>query len=145
MKLKEMTQVELELLSYTDLTEMILEENNKTMSTPEIFKMICGLLNYSEEQYINKIGDFYTSLTTDKRFVLLEDAKWDLKKKHIIPLIVDDEEDEEEIVEIDEEDDEMESVEEKLEVEDDESLDSMMDDDTDISELSIVDEEDLED
>ena len=144
MKIKDMSKEELEGLSYTDLTEMILKENKKAMNTPSIFKKICDLLELGEEEYTNQIGDYYTSLTTDKRFVLLDDAKWDLKKKHIIPLIVDDEEDEEEIIET-EEDEEIESVEEKLEIEDDESLDSMIDDDTDISELSIVDEEDLED
>ena len=41
MKLKEMTKEELEGLSYTDLTEMILKENKKAMNTPSIFKKIC--------------------------------------------------------------------------------------------------------
>ena len=51
MKLKQMSKEELELLSYTDLTYMILKENKKSMNTPTIFKKICDLLGYSDEEY----------------------------------------------------------------------------------------------
>ena len=77
MKLKDMKKEELEILSYTDLTEIILKENKKPMNTPSVFKKICELLDLSEEEYSEKIGDFYTSLTTDKRFILLDSAEWD--------------------------------------------------------------------
>ena len=147
MKLKQLSEVELELLSHTDLAEMILEESKKTMSTAEIFKSICETLNYSESQYTNKIGDFYTSMTTDKRFFMLEDATWDLKKRHIVPLILDEEEDSEEVEDEEEiiEEEELESVEDKLNNMDDDSIDTGIDDDNDLSDLTIVDEEDLED
>lgn len=69
MSLKDMNIEDLELLSYTDLTELILKESNKPLSTAIIFKTICNLLDYTDEQYADKIGDFYTSLTIDKRFV----------------------------------------------------------------------------
>ena len=98
MSLKKMTKEELELLSYTDLTEMILEENKKAMNTPTIFRTICDLLELSDSDYTNKIGDFYTSLTTDKRFLFLEDsAEWDLKDRHVIDIVVTDDDEEEEI------------------------------------------------
>lgn len=147
MKLKQLSEVELELLSHTDLAEMILEESKKTMSTAEIFKSICEVLSYTDAQYTNKIGDFYTSMTTDKRFFMLEDATWDLKKRHIVPLILDEEEDTEEVEEDEEivEDEELESVEDKLNNMDDDSIDTGIDDDSDLSDLTIVDEEDLED
>lgn len=142
MKLKEMTKEELEGLSYTDLTEMILKENKKTMNTPSIFKKICELLELGEEDYTNQIGDYYTSLTTDKRFILLDSAEWDLKDKHKveIDLDVDDEEDEvfeEEDEDLDEELDEVED--ESIEITDDE-----VDLDDDMEDLTIVDDEDLE-
>ena len=89
MKLKNMKKEELEVLSYTDLTEMILKENKKSMNTASIFKTICELLELSEEDYTNKIGDYYTSLTTDKRFILLENAEWDLKDKHKVEIVLD--------------------------------------------------------
>ena len=95
MKIKEMSKEELEGLSYTDLTEMILKETKKPMNTPSIFKKICDLLELSEEDYTNQIGDYYTSLTTDKRFILLDTAEWDLKDKHKVEIDLDelDEED----------------------------------------------------
>ena len=150
MKLKQLSEVELELLSHTDMAELILEENKNTMSTADVFKKICELLKYSEEEYTNKIGDFYTSMTTDKRFIMLDDATWDLKKKHIVPLVLDEEEEIEETEEeedefiLEEEEDE-ESVEDKLNNMDDDSIDTGIDDDNDLSDLTIVDEEDLED
>ena len=86
MKLKEMKKEELEVLSYTDLTELILKENKNSMNTPSIFKKICELLELDEENYMNQIGDYYTSLTTDKRFILLDNSEWDLKEKHKVEI-----------------------------------------------------------
>lgn len=139
MKLKNMKKEELEALSYTDLTEMILTENKKPMNTASIFKTICGLLELSDEEYANKIGDYYTSLTTDKRFILLDTAEWDLKDKHKVEIVLD-EDDEEEVFE-DEDDEEIDDTEdfsESVEVTDDEvDLDDEMED------LNIVDEDEL--
>lgn len=134
MELKKMTKVELETLSYTDLTYMILKEEKKTMNTPTIFRMICSLLEYSDQDFENKIGDYYTSLTLDKRFILLEDATWDLREKHSIELDLDEEE--EDIVdesEIEDEEDDSEELEE------DDDLDEETDED--LSDLAIVDDD----
>ena len=84
MKLKDMKLEELELMSYTDITYMILKENKKTMNTPTIFKEICNLLDYSEDEYVAKIGDYYTSLTMDKRFILLDNNEWDIRDNHSV-------------------------------------------------------------
>ena len=99
MNLKDMKKEELELLSFTDLTEMILKESKKSMNTPSIFKKICSLLELSDEDYQSKIGDYYTSLTTDKRFIHLDNAEWDLKDRHKVEIINfhEDEDDEEEV------------------------------------------------
>ena len=143
MKLKDMKKEELEVLSYTDLTEMILKEKKKPMNTPSVFKKICELLNLSDEEYSEKIGDYYTSLTTDKRFILLDTAEWDLKDKHKVEIVLDDEDeeevfDEEETEEIEESD---ENMDESIEITDDE-VD--LDDDDDLDDLTIVDDKDLE-
>ena len=129
MKLKEMKKEELEVLSYVDLTEMILKENKKAMNTPSIFKKICDLLELGEEEYTNQIGDYYTSLTTDKRFILLDSAEWDLKDKHKVEIVMEDDEDEDAIFE--EESDEEEDLEEdtvedeSIEITDDEIEEEM--------------------
>ncbi len=143
MSLKEMTKEELEVLSYTDLTYMLLKENKKTMATPAIFKLICELLDYTDEEYASKIGDYYTSLTIDKRFVLLDNAEWDIRDNHKIDVIVEDD-DEEDIEESEEIDDEETSEEAELEVEEEiNSLDDDLDDvDDDLDELAIIDDDD---
>ena len=144
MSLKDMTKEELEVLSYTDLTYMLLKENKKTMNTPTLFRLICDLLEYSDEEYAAKIGDYYTSLTIDKRFVLLDNAEWDIRDNHKIELVVDD--DEEEIDETEESEEENE--EEMDETEEEEDIDSIDDDlddvDDDLEDLAIIDDEENE-
>lgn len=146
MKLKNMSKQELEVLSYTDLTEIILKENKKSMNTASIFKTICELLELSEDEYASKIGDYYTSLTTDKRFTLLENAEWDLKDNHKLDIVLDEEDDDEDsIFEDEEESDEEES--EETEEDMDESIeitDDEIDLDDDMEDLSIVSDEEME-
>lgn len=145
MKLKNMSKQELEVLSYTDLTEIILKENKKSMNTASIFKTICELLELSEDEYASKIGDYYTSLTTDKRFTLLENAEWDLKDNHKLDIVLDEEDDEDSIFEDEEESDEEES--EETEEDMDESIeitDDEIDLDDDMEDLSIVSDEEME-
>lgn len=144
MSLKKMTKEELELLSYTDLTEMILKENKKAMNTPTIFRTICDLLELSDSDYTNKIGDFYTSLTTDKRFLFLEDsAEWDLKDRHVIDIVVTDDDEEEDIdTEEEEELEPVEDIEEDIDAVNDE--DDLDDGDDDLDDLVVMSEEELE-
>lgn len=144
MELKNMPREELEILSYTDLAVLILKEENKSLNTPSIFRIICDLLGYTDEEFASKIGDFYTSLTIDKRFVFLENNEWDLREKHAVELVVDDEEDDlEEEVE-DEEEEEM------VEEESEEDIDAVIEDDDledvddDLDDLAILSDEELE-
>ncbi len=141
MKLKNMSKEELETMSYTDITYMILKEN-KTMNTAELFKKICNLLELTEEEYGEKIGDYYTSLTIDKRFHMLENGEWDLMENHKVELQLDDDE------EIESEEETEEETETENEEENIDSLDSLEDElddvDDDTLDLSIVTEDELE-
>ena len=141
MKLKNMSKEEIQLLSYTDLTYLILKEMG-SMNTPTVFKRISDLLGYNEEEYTNKIGDYYTSLTLDKRFVLLNNNEWDIRDRHSVELVVDDDEDEEET------DDAIEEIEEETEENniDEESMnDELLDDDEDeIDDLTILNDDEIE-
>lgn len=144
MSLSSMKHEELELLSYTDLTELILEENKGSMNTAAIFKKISGLLSLSDEEYASKIGDFYTSLTTDKRFIFLDDnAEWDLRNRHTSQIVVTDDDDEDEEEETEEVDDTLETDEE--DIDSIESDDDDLDDGDDINDLAIITDEELED
>lgn len=144
MKLKDMPKVELELLSYTDLTYMLIKENKKSLNTPTVFKEICNLLGYSEEEYTAKIGDYYTSLTLDKRFVLLENGEWDIIDNHSVKLEIDEEEETEEENEEEEDLEESEIESEDIDSSLDDDLEDIDDIEDDIDELAIIPDEELD-
>lgn len=150
MKLNKMSKDELESYSYTELAEIILKESRKSLNTPSIFKKICKLLDMSDEEYENKIGDFYTTLTTDKTFILLEDGTWDLKDRHSVSINLEDGEEDEELTDEEEEiEEEMTDMagEEYHEMDDDAAVDDTDLDDVDEIEdddLSIIDEDELD-
>lgn len=145
MKLNNMPKEELETLSYTDLAEMILKEEKSCLNTPTIFKKICNILELSDSEYQAQIGDFYTSLMTDKRFVLLDNACFDLRDNHAIDINLE--------VDLEEDLEEEESEEEELDDSEDiesEDIDAMDDEEgldqaDDLEDLTILDEDELED
>lgn len=142
MSIENLKKEELELLSYKDITNMLIEEKG-AMNTADLFKKITKLLDLPESVYEKKIGDYYTTLTTDKRFLLLEDGRWDLRTRHtsdkvIIPTDTDEEEEEELEIKEDQEDvtDDFDSS-----VSDEDDFD---DDEDDLKDLVVLDEEELE-
>ena len=141
MKLSKMTKEEIELLSYTDIAKLYLEENKTTLNTAELFKEVCNLLELSEGEYQEKITDFFQSLTTSKDFILLSDGKWDLKSKHSVKVAMD------ELYEEQSEDEEFEFEPEDEMTEEDEynSIDDEEDyADDDLSDLTILNEDELD-
>ncbi len=146
MSLKGMKKEELELLSNKDIAYMIIEESKKKLNTADLFKKIIKLLGLPESTFDKKIADFYTALSTDKRFILLDNGKWDLRSNHtsdkVIKVADEDEEDDEE--EIEEED----QIEEEEIEEDsfDDTDESDYDDDTneELKDLVVIDEDELE-
>lgn len=93
MNINKMKKEDLELLSFTDIAYEILKSEKDAKSTVEIFRRISELLELSEDEFAAKIADFYTSLTTDKRFLALEDGNWDLKERHSTKVVIDDDDD----------------------------------------------------
>lgn len=82
MSLKQMKKEDLELLSNKDIAILILEDSKKTINTADLYKKIIKLLELPESTFESKIADFYTALATDKRFILLDNGKWDLRSNH---------------------------------------------------------------
>ena len=146
MSLTNMTMEELETLSYTKIAEMYLQENKKTLSTNELFKEVCNLLQMTEDEYADNITDFFQSLSTTKEFILI-DGKWDLKSNHKVKVnmeeLYEDKDEDEELLEEDNE--EIDDIE--ADILDDDDFDATEDEDfmdDDLSDLSIVDEDDLD-
>ncbi len=143
MSIREMNKEDLELLSNKDITNLLLEEKG-CQNTAELFEQIIKLLNLPKSTFDNKIGDYFTSLTTDKRFLLLEDGTWDLRSRHTVDKIVKGvEEDDEELEDIvsEEEEEEAESMDFDINGDDEETFD---DTDDDLKDLVVLDEDELE-
>ena len=141
MKFKTISKEELETLQFDDIAYIILKEKGKKMKINDIFKIICDSLNLGDAVFEKQIGDFFTLLATEKRFIQLEKGYWDLRENHTAEISIKEIEDElEDDVVLDEE----------KEIEDDnndegdyyDDIDDMDDDkeDDDLKDLVIVDE-----
>lgn len=147
MNIKKMPKEELELMSNKDITFYLLEDSKKSINTAELFNQIIDLLELPKNSFDQKIGDYYTSLSTDKRFILLEDGTWDLRSRHtsdkVIKVVDNDEDDDDD----DDDDDIKEEIPEEIE---EDSYDDTDDDYTeepteeDLKDLVIIDEDELE-
>ena len=138
MKLKDYSLEELETLPFDDIAYMILKEKGKKMKINEIFKIICDKLNLGEAAFEEQIGDFFSLLSTEKRFIQLDKGYWDLRENHTAEISIKEIEDELEDDILPEE--EIEKDEEETDYYDE--LDEMDDDkeDDDLKDLVIVDE-----
>ena len=137
MKLKDIPKEELELIGYDDIAYLILEESKQKMKITDLFKKVCDVLGLSEKDFENHIADFFEILTTDKKFIMLENGYWDLKTRHSEKVIIED--DDEEYDDVIEEEPE-EETEENDEVYYDEDSDDDTSDD-DLKDLVIIDED----
>lgn len=145
MSLKTMKKEDLELMNNKDITYLILEERKRTLNTADLFKKIIKLLDLPESTFENKIADYYTALSTDKRFILLENGTWDLRNRQksdkVIKAVIDDEEEDEDLEDqITEEEDEDE--EDSYDDKDDEEYDEETNEE--LKDLVIIDEDELE-
>ena len=141
MKLKSIDKDTLETMQLDDIAYIILKEKGKKMKITDIFRTICDALGMTDKEYENQIGDFFTLLATEKRFIQLEKGYWDLRENHTSEINIKELED-------DMDDDiELENPEEDNINEEDEgdyydTIDDMDDDDSDedLKDLVIVDE-----
>ena len=144
-----MKKDELELLSNKDIAALILEDGKKPFNTADLFKKIIKLLELPESSFEAKIADFYTALATDKRFILLDNGKWDLRNNHtsdkVLKIKIDDEDEDEEDEEKEEDEDEN-SYDDIEEDSYDDTEDEEYDEETNekLKDLVVIDEDELE-
>ena len=131
-------------LSYKDITYLLLEDNKTGMNTLDLFQKIVELLGLPKSTVDTNIADYYTSLTTDKRFLLV-DGLWDLRNRHtsdkVLVNIDDDELDEDEELEEDELEDEMEEESYEDTIDDDTTYDE---NDNGLGDLVVLDEDEID-
>ena len=145
--LNKLSKEELELLSYAKIAEMYLKENKKTMSTADLFREVCRLLGLDDNEYQERIADFFESLTTSKDFILLSDGNWDLRANHSVKIDMNDiYGDSDAEADVEEEDNDNNDLSEEDNYEDDYNENAEADIiDDDYSDLTIVDEDGLGD
>ena len=122
------SEEELEQLNYNDVANIILTNKGKKMKLVDLYKGVVKMLNLEDDD-MEHITDFFELLSTDKRFIMLDDGYWDLKIKHDKGMVIsEDEEEEEEELPIEEEP-----------TEDEEDYDDDIDKDDDIEEYDLKD------
>ena len=140
MKLKDLSREELEAMSYDDIALMIITESGKQYKINELFKQVCDLLGLSEAVFMDKLPAFFDVLSTDHRFIMLENGTWDLKTKHSTKVVFESD-DEEDLEEIEAEEEIEEEIEEENEDIFNDNEDEIDDDDDDLKDLVIIDED----
>lgn len=70
--------------SFIDYAYDVLKESKQPLTFKEIFDRACALgdIKISQSELTSRISSFYTQLSTDGRFTLLEDKKWDLVARY---------------------------------------------------------------
>ena len=142
--MKDLKKEDIENLSYKDITNLILEKEKHGMNTLDLFTSIVNILELPDNTIDTKIADYYTSLTTDKRFVMV-DGLWDLRSRHTSDKVltspdIDEDEEEEENGEQEEIEDDEPNFDEEM-IDDDNTYD---DDDDGLSDLVVLDEDEMD-
>ena len=143
MKKLTLTEEQLESMSYGDVAQFILENNTKPISLQDLFKEVIRLMGLPESDFEAHIFDFFTLLSNDKNFIMLDKGMWDLTVRHQnkISISKDTESDDDEEVE--------ENLDEEIEEDDSEVNydDSSLDDDQvedDFKDLVIINDDELD-
>ena len=142
--MKDLKKEDIENLSYKDITYLILEKEKCGINTLDLFTKIVNLLELPSNTIDASIADYYTSLTTDKRFLMV-DGVWDLRSRHTsdkVLMLPDEEEEEEddENLETEEVDDEEPNFDEEM-IDDENTYD---DEDDGLSDLVVLDEDEMD-
>ena len=104
MKLKSISEEQIETMSYDDIAYVILKEKGKKMKLLDLFNEVIDQLKLNKEEAENHLADFFSLLSTEKRFIQLEGGYWDLRENHTAKIELTDLDDEEDLTdEIEEE------------------------------------------
>lgn len=96
----------------TDIAYKVVSKKRKGVDFSIVWSEIINTLGFDESMQERKIAEFYTDLMLDKRFISLEDNRWDIRARHafsnevIEPIDLDDDEDDFEEDKDEDEDDE---------------------------------------
>lgn len=138
MKLSEIPKDELELMGYDDIALLVLQESGKKMKLNDIFKKVCNLLELPDSILEEHLVDFFELMSTNKKFIMLENGYWDLQTRHKLDVVIEEDDDEEEIT--DEEEIEEENEEEDIFYDNEDETEDVEEDD--LADLVVIDSDD---
>lgn len=138
MKLSQIPKEELELMGYDEIALLILQESGKKMKIQDIFKKVCKVLELPENMVEEHLVDFFELMSTNKKFIMLQNGFWDLQSRHKMDVIIEEEEEDEE--ELMEDEEEIEENDEDIFYDDDEETDDVTEDD--LADLVVIDTDD---
>ncbi|WP_148630375.1 DNA-directed RNA polymerase subunit delta [Bacillus sp. E214] len=156
MKLANLSKEEVSEMAYIEIANVLLIEKKEAIDFKVMMDKIQKLLGLTDEEVSAKMGQFYTDLNVDGRFISIGDNRWGLKgwypveqveeetvpaskvkkKKKGKKALVDDFDDEDEVLDFDDLDD--------FDDDDDED-DSLIDDFDDIDDIDDDEDDDDED
>lgn len=138
MKLSEIPKDELELMGYDDIALLVLQESGKKMKLNDIFKKVCNLLELPDSILEEHLVDFFELMSTNKKFIMLENGYWDLQTRHKLDVVIEEDDEEEEIS--DEEEIEEENEEEDIFYDNEDETEDVEEDD--LADLVVIDSDD---
>ena len=87
-----------------DVAYQVLHEKKKSMDFKDLWKNVCNKMDINMASETNKMSQFFTNLSLDNRFALINNT-WDIRSRHKLEeVIIDtstielDEDDEEELL-----------------------------------------------
>jgi DNA-directed RNA polymerase subunit delta len=68
--------------SMLDVAYELMSKSKKETTFGELYDQIAKILTMNDDEKKSHLGEFYTELTLDGRFVALTDNGWDLRARH---------------------------------------------------------------
>ena len=68
--------------SMLEVAYEIVEKSKKPLTFKSLWEKVAKTLKFDEKQIEDNIARFYSQLSVDNRFVMLEENHWDLKERH---------------------------------------------------------------
>lgn len=139
MKLTDMSKEELEQLSYDEIALLVLQEAGKKMKLRDILVKINKILELSDDNIDNELMDFFETLSTNKKFIMLKNGYWDLQSRHKLDVVFENDEEDEEIDAIEEDEEDSEPIEDEEDIFDDIDDETDDQDDDELADFVVLD------
>jgi len=139
MKLTDMSKEELEQSSYDEIALLVLQEAGKKMKLRDILVKINKILELSDDNIDNELMDFFETLSTNKKFIMLKNGYWDLQSRHKLDVVFENDEEDEEIDAIEEDEEDSEPIEDEEDIFDDIDDETDDQDDDELADFVVLD------